>query len=175
MPLADSCLALGAAACRRAIQLIAGAIAQGELGDPPAAPATAATAAAAPAAPATAAATAAAAAATAASASTGGGGASSNGAAGAAPAPGAEASAAETAPTAPHTRVGAPRSAAEGGRVIYAQTDSVFVHFPRASPLQAMRLGRQVCMCVRACVCVLLLEVCAKYVSYLNRTIYQNA
>ncbi|KXZ42077.1 hypothetical protein GPECTOR_210g420 [Gonium pectorale] len=69
VPLADSCLALGAAACRGAIAAISAALAPGRGG-----------------------------------------------------------------PLGP---------AAEGGRVIYAQTDSVFVHFPRATPLEAVRLGRQ--------------------------------
>lgn len=34
--------------------------------------------------------------------------------------------------------------AAEGARVIYSATDSVFVHFPKAAPEQAVRLGTKV-------------------------------
>jgi DNA polymerase elongation subunit (family B) len=35
-------------------------------------------------------------------------------------------------------------------QVIYAQTDSVFVHFPSASPAEAVSLGQQVAQLVTA-------------------------
>ncbi|KIZ06809.1 hypothetical protein MNEG_1145 [Monoraphidium neglectum] len=73
VPLADSCLALGAAACRGAVARIAALIQEGTLG---------------------------------------------------------------------------PKAA--GGRVIYAQTDSVFIHFPSASPAEAIGLGHAAAAAVTA-------------------------
>ncbi|GIL72478.1 hypothetical protein Vretifemale_2820 [Volvox reticuliferus] len=120
LPLADSCLAYGATACRAAIQTITKALEE----------ATAAAAAAATTPPPATAAKAGPAEGAATSTST------STSAPGVVPAPssGRELGGAEPPPLGP---------AAAGGRVIYAQTDSVFVHFPRASPEEAVRLGKK--------------------------------
>lgn len=73
VPLADSCLSLGAAACRRAIELVGDHVASGELG-----------------------------------------------------------------------------ASAAGGRVIYAQTDSVFVLFPKASAAEAVAIAERAAQLVTA-------------------------
>jgi len=49
-------------------------------------------------------------------------------------------------------------SAGRDARVVYAQTDSVFLHFPHATTLQAVTLGKQV-EGLRVCAFVLLLLI----------------